>query len=84
MKRALVLYVPVLHIGYLKVFQKYGRSVDALYLLGDDIVADFFSFHKEIRALDAATAKNGDPALTMHGQRLGREEPRKTSSFKWL
>lgn len=57
MKRALVLYVPVLHAGYLNIFQKYGRSVDAIYLLGDDIIADFFSFHKEIRALDVATMK---------------------------
>lgn len=57
MKRVLVLYVPVLHAGYLKLFEKYRGSVDALYILGDDIVAKFEPFHREIRALDAAQMK---------------------------
>jgi len=30
MKRALVLYVPVLHAGYLKLFEKYRGSVMVL------------------------------------------------------
>lgn len=57
MPRVLVLYVPVLHAGYLALFEKYRDSADALYLLGDDIVAEFAPFHREIRALGAAQMK---------------------------
>jgi dCMP deaminase len=57
MKPALVLYVPVLHEGYIKLFEKYRESVDALYLLGEDITAEFFSLGKEIRALDPEIMK---------------------------
>ena len=57
MKRALVLYVPVLHAGYLKLFEKYRNDVDALYILSDDLVKKFEPFHREIRALDAAQMK---------------------------
>jgi dCMP deaminase len=63
MRSSLVLYVPVLHEGYLKIFRKYNRSVDGLYLLGDDIVADFFPFQREIRALDTVTAKKAISSL---------------------
>lgn len=58
MKPVLVLYVPVLHEGYIKLFEKHRAGVDALYLLGEDITAEFFSLGKEIRALDPETAKN--------------------------
>jgi dCMP deaminase len=57
MKRALVLYVPVLHAGYLKLFEKYRGSVDGFYLLSDELVAEFAPFHREIRALGAAQMK---------------------------
>jgi len=57
MKRALVLYVPVLHAGYLKLFEKYRESADALYILADDIVAELAPFHREIRAIGAAQMK---------------------------
>jgi dCMP deaminase len=63
MKRALLLYVPVLHEGYLNVFEKYRTGIDALYVLGEDLIADFFSLHKEIRALDSNTAKTLIEAL---------------------
>ena len=56
MKPALILYVPVLHAGYLKLFKKYRGKVDTLYLLGEDIVGEFSPIHKEIRALDPDSA----------------------------
>jgi dCMP deaminase len=65
MKRVLVLYVPVLHEGYIKLFEKYRGKADVLYLLGEDIVADFFPLHKEIRALGSGTAKNLISALNI-------------------
>ncbi len=54
MKRVLLLYVPVLHAGYLKLFEKYRGSADALYLISDEAVAEFAPFAREIRALGAA------------------------------
>lgn len=57
MKRVLFLYVPVLHAGYLNLFEKYRTNVDALYLVGDDAVAEFSPFAREIRALGAARMK---------------------------
>ena len=57
MKRALVLYVPVLHAGYFALFEKYHNDADALYLLSDEISARLEPFHREIRALDAAQMK---------------------------
>ncbi len=63
MKRVLLLYVPVLHEGYVKLFEKHRADVDAFYLLGEDLVSDFFSLHKEIRALDSKTMKTLIEAL---------------------
>lgn len=63
--RALVLYVPVLHEGYLKLFKKYQGKVDKLFILGDDIVAEFSPLHKEIRALDPAIAARLIKSLEM-------------------
>ena len=57
MKTALVLYVPVLHEGYIKFFEKHRGDADALYLLGGDITAEFFSLGREIRALDPEAAQ---------------------------
>ncbi len=52
MKKILLLYVPVLHEGYLELLKKYHNQVDGFYLIGEDIVAEFAPFKKEIRALD--------------------------------
>jgi len=46
-----ILYVPVLHEGYLRFFKKYGSQVEVLYLLGEDIVSEFNP--KEIRAVSS-------------------------------
>ena len=57
MKRVLLLYVPVLHEGYLKVFEA-EKGADALYLIGEDLTASFFPFGKEIRAIDSTTMRS--------------------------
>lgn len=57
MKKNLVLYVPVLHAGYLKLFEQYQDSVGTLYILGASLIGEVSRFHKEIRALDPHTAK---------------------------
>jgi dCMP deaminase len=65
MKRALVLYVPVLHAGYLQLFEKYRGTAEILYILGEDIVAEFSPFHKEIRSLKPDYAKTLIEALAI-------------------
>ena len=64
-KPVLLLYVPVLHEGYLKLFRKYRGKVDTLYLLGEDVVAEFSLLHKEIRALDPVIAARIITALNV-------------------
>lgn len=56
-KKTLVLYVPALHEGYIKLFEKHRNDIETLYILGDDITSDFFSLKKEIRSLEPETAK---------------------------
>ena len=50
MRKVLLLYVPVLHAGYLKIFEQY-RGVDAFWILGAAFINELSSFHKEIRAI---------------------------------
>jgi dCMP deaminase len=57
MKPVLVLYVPVIHRGYLGLFEKYKEDVEDVYLLGPELIKEFFSLHKEIRAVDPETTK---------------------------
>ena len=52
MKPILVLYVPVIHKGYIDLLEKYRSTVDAIYLIGDDIVAKI-SPYKEIRGFNS-------------------------------
>jgi len=50
--RTLVLYVPVLHQGYLQLFNRF-RNIDTLYLIGDEIEKDVRFLEREIRAIPA-------------------------------
>lgn len=63
MKPALVLYVPVIHAGYLRLFQEQKDRVDGFYLLGDKLVAEFATLHHEIRALPPEVMKKEIEAL---------------------
>jgi dCMP deaminase len=50
MKNAVIAYVPVLHNGYKEFFEKHYKNAD-LYILGDEIIAEFTNLAKEIRQL---------------------------------
>jgi dCMP deaminase len=63
--KALVLYIPVLHAGYLNLFKKYADSVDTLFILGDELISEFTVLHKEIRALSPETAKQAVGGLKL-------------------
>lgn len=67
MKKTLVLYVPVLHAGYIKLFEQYKDSAGTLYIFGASLIDEASKFHKEIRALDPHTAKMLAESLRIFG-----------------
>lgn len=55
MKKILILYVPVIHQGYLELLKRYGENDVKVFVLGKDIIAQFSNV-KEIRAIDPEIA----------------------------
>lgn len=54
MKTYLVLDIPVLHQGYIQLFEKHAGTVSGLFVLDKKTVEKFRFFEKEIRAMDPA------------------------------
>jgi dCMP deaminase len=65
MKRALVLYVPVLHAGYIQLFRKHAKNMESLYILGPDFIKELMPLHEEIRALPPSVIKKMTEALNI-------------------
>ena len=63
MRNILVLYVPVLHAGYLRLFASLAGRVDVLYILGSEFTAELSPFGKEIRAVDPDVMQKAVEAL---------------------
>ncbi|HRY82745.1 MAG TPA: deaminase [Candidatus Moranbacteria bacterium] len=61
MKKIIIAYVPVLHEGYRRFFEKYKKSV--LYILGQDLILKSDYLYKEIRALDSIQMKKAIESL---------------------
>lgn len=57
MKNIIILYIPVLHEGYIKFFESYAGSQVVLYILSQELIDEFTYLHKEIRAISPETAK---------------------------
>lgn len=55
MDKTLIAYVPVLHEGYRRLFEKYKDA--KLYILGKEIISEFTYLSKEIRELDPELIK---------------------------
>lgn len=51
-KKFLVLYVPVLHQGYLNFFKRRRYDVETIYILGCELTAELVYVEKEIRAIN--------------------------------
>lgn len=51
MKKAMVLYVPVLHNGYIGFLKKYKKETSRVFILDEEFSGEFTSFEKEIRAI---------------------------------
>ena len=58
MNPVMVLYVPILHNGYLKLFSGYSGISDCLYILGKDLIKEFTFLEEEIRAIDPQVMRN--------------------------
>lgn len=53
MKKAIVLYVPVLHDGYLRFFAKYKKEAHTVFILDEEFASEFMSNRKEICAISS-------------------------------
>lgn len=51
MRKVMMIYLPVLHAGYLKLFEKYAHAVECLYVFGGEFIAEDPWIAREIRAL---------------------------------
>ena len=78
MRKIILLYIPVLHEGYIKFLRKHKRHAHTLYILGGRFVSQLSRFRKEIRAMDAKTVKTLIESLQMfeHVEVLERRLPR--------
>jgi len=56
MSKIIIAYVPVLHEGYRRFFEKY-KDAETLYVFGSKIIEEFDYLRKEIRALDPELIK---------------------------
>ena len=52
MKTALMLYVPVLHQGYLDLFNRVVGQTNSIFIFGLDMLKEFNYLDKEIRAIN--------------------------------
>ncbi len=59
-KSALIAFVPVLHAGYVKLFEKYPHD---LFLIGPQFAEDFPRLERDIRALQPSAMKQAIEAL---------------------
>ncbi len=62
MNKVIVAYIPVIHKGYLQFLQKYN-SASVLYVLSDELLAEFDQLRKDIRRLDPEQVKRALGAL---------------------
>ena len=60
--KILIVYIPVLHQGYLDFFDKY-RDADELWILGDWLESEFKEIKKDIRRLDPQAVKQAIEGL---------------------
>ena len=57
MQSVIILYIPVIHNGYLEFFRKY-HDVDCLYIPSDELIDEFTPFKREIRQISAIVMKD--------------------------
>ena len=82
---ATVIYLPVLHQGYLDFFSRQCLKSDSLFILGNSVIRELTS-RPEIRALDPFTAAKVAYALNFfsHVAVLEKSDVRQLSSFNTI
>lgn len=63
MRKILVLYMPVLHAGYLRLFASLAGDIKELYILDSALTEELSKFGKEIRAVDPGIMQHAVAAL---------------------
>src|SRR3989344_6119008 len=66
-KKNILAFVPVLHEGYRRFFEKHTSS-KTLYILGNELIREFPHLLKEIRSLDPALVKKSVEAWRLFEQ----------------
>lgn len=56
MRKILLLYIPVIHQGYLDLFKKYQGEVDTLWIIDSATAFEYMPVKREIRALNSVFA----------------------------
>ena len=67
MKTVMIIYMPVLHNGYFRLFSKYA-TIDTLYILGKELIDEFTYLEREIRAVDPNVMKIVVESLRFFGK----------------
>ncbi|MDD5032835.1 MAG: deaminase [Candidatus Pacebacteria bacterium] len=57
MKKIILLYVPVLHNGYIEFFKRHSAGAETIFIVGDELIQEFLTLHKEIRQVNPALMK---------------------------
>lgn len=63
MKKIIIAYVPILHEGYRRFFEKYSDA--DLYIFGQDLISKFDYLYKEIRALSPEDMRKAIESLNI-------------------
>jgi dCMP deaminase len=61
----ILLYIPALHKGYIDLFLRYSPAARSLWIIGEDLAAEFFGLHTEIRALTPSLVRQMIDALNI-------------------
>ena len=61
----ILLYIPVIHNGYLQFFERHARESSTLWLISSDLAAEFSTLHTEIRAVSSFKIKRMIEALNI-------------------
>lgn len=57
-KKILIIYIPVIHKGYLEFLNRMRSKVFAVYIISEDILKNLSEFKPDIAAIDEKTVKN--------------------------
>lgn len=91
MKKIMLLYVPVLHEGYDRLFKKYASKVESLFILGADLIEELTYLEPEIRAFNPDKMRKAIEGLgyfkhvgIVHRDELGGEQRLSGHSTFWI